>query len=332
MAESTLSLVRNDLRKAVGNMLGAGLDLTAWEPDFSTRVDMCIDIGCRSLYEPPILAGEAQAHVWSFMQPKLTSFDLNATYSTGTVTIVAGAVTGSGTTFPTWAADGELVISGVPYTVASRGSTTSLTLDDTGVTAAAGSTYTLQHVDYQLPDLFGGFRGELYLGGSSGTIGQTLQRCDIHEILDLRNQAVADFSAQPCKYAVFAADQTGTGGQRWQMSVWPTPDAEYTVSGIYSINPYQLTSTYIYPMGGLPLAECLRESCLAAAEVEFTGSPGVHSSLVLPRLAAAISRDRQMNNPGILGQNLDYSDRRRSWRQNGPRVQHLGLGAMSYTG
>lgn len=313
-------------------MLGAGIDLSSWEAEFSTRVDACIDIGCRNVYEPAILPGEPHAHIWSFMQPKLTSFDLNASYSTGTVTIVAGVVTGSGTTFPSWAADGELVISGVPYIVASRASETSITLDDTGVTASAGTTYSLQHVDYQLPDLFGGFRGDLYLGGSSDTIGQTLRRCDINEILDLRNQAVADFAAQPCKYAVFVADQTGTSGQRWQMAVWPTPDAEYTVSGIYSINPYQLTSTYTYPMGGLPLAECLREACLAAAELEFKGEAGIHTAMFGPRLATAISYDRQMSNAGILGQNLDYSTQRRRWRQMEPRVHHLGLGAMSYTG
>lgn len=293
---------------------------------------MCVDIGCRNVYEPAILPGEPHAHIWSFMQPKLTSFDINATYSTGTVTIVAGVVTGSGTTFPSWAADGELVISGVPYTVASRGGATSLTLDDTGVTAAAGTSYVLQQVDYQLPDLFGGFRGELYLGGSSGTLGQTLQRCEIHDILRLRNEAVADFTAQPCKYAIFPADQTGTGGQRWLMAIWPTADSVYTLSGIYTINPYQLTSTLTYPMGGLPLAECLREACLAAAELEFDGQPGIHTAMFAQRLATAISYDRQMSNPGIIGQNLDRSAERRRFMRMGPRVMHIGLGDMSYTG
>jgi len=313
-------------------MLGAGIDLSVWETDFSTRVDMCIDIGCRNVYEPAIQPGEAQAHIWSFMQPKLTSFDLNATYSTGTITVVSGVVTGSGTTFPTWSDDAEIVIDGVSYTVATYSSATSITLDDTGVNASAGTTYTLQQLDYQLPDLFGGFRGPLYLGGSSGTLGQELHRCPIDEILALRNEAVADFTAQPCKYAVFTADQTGTSGQRWLMAIWPTADAAYTVSGIYTINPYQLTSTYTYPMGGLPLAECLREACMAAAEIEFKGEAGIHTAVFEQRLRTAISYDRQMSNPGVIGQNLDLSAERRRWRMIGPRVQHIGLGAMSYTG
>ena len=93
MAESTLTLVRDDLLKAIGNMLGRGIDITNWDDaDFTTRVNSCVDIGCRWVYEPDLLPNEAQVHMWSFMQPKLTSFDLNAPYSTGTVTIVAGVV------------------------------------------------------------------------------------------------------------------------------------------------------------------------------------------------------------------------------------------------
>lgn len=335
MAESTLSLGRTELRKAISNMLGVGIDSTAWEADFSTRMDACIDIGCRNVYEPMIQPGEVHAHIWSFMQPTLTSFDINATYAVGTVTIVAGAVTGSGTTFPNWAASGELVIDGVPYSVATRSSATALTLDDTSVTAAAGTTYVLRQVDYVLPDLFGGFMGDLYLGGSSNVIGQTLTRKPYSgpgSILELRNNETADYSAQPVHYAVFPADQTGATGQRWNMAIWPVSDSAYTISGVFTINPYQLTSSLTYPMGGMPLAECVRESCLAAAEMEFKGEAGLHTAMFAQRLRTAISMDRQMSNPGILGYNGDMSAQRRRWRQIGPRVQHLGLGATSYTG
>jgi hypothetical protein len=313
--------------------MGQGLDVTSWtDADFSTRVNMVVDIGCRNVYEPMILPGEQHAHIWSFMQPKLTSFDINASYATETITVAAGVVTGAGTSFPNWAADGELTVGGVAYTVATRASSTGLTLDDTGVNVAAPSTYSLQQLDYVLPDLFGGFRGDLYLGGTSNTIGRVLRRCDISEILALRNQGTADFDGEPCQYAVFTADQTGASGQRWLMAIWPTSDAAYTVSGIYTINPYRLTSSLTYPMGGLPLAECLREACLSAAELEFRGEPGIHTAMFGQRLAAAISMDRQMSNPGILGQNLDYSAQRRRWNRMGPRVQHLGLGATAYTG
>lgn len=338
MSESTLSLERNDLLKAIGNMLGMGVGSTWTDADFTTRVNMCVDIGTRNVYEPAVQPGELHTHIWSFMQPKLTSFDINASYSTSTVTVESGSVTLSiaspnqSAAFPSWAAAGELSVDGVSYTVATRGGDTSLTLDDTGVTEAAGSSYVLQQLDYVLPDLFGGFRGDLYLGGNTDTIGRVLQRCDISEILELRNRGVSDFDAQPCRYAVFPDAQTGTGGQRWLMAIWPTSDAAYTISGIYTINPYKLTSSLTYPMGGLPLAECLREACLAAAEIEFRGEPGIHSGMFGQRLQMAISYDRQMSNPGVLGYNADYSDQRRRWLRIGPRVQHVGLGDTAYTG
>lgn len=330
MAESTLSLTRDDLRKAIGNMLGQGLDVTEWDSDFATRVDMCVDIGCRWVYEPEVLPNEAQVHMWSFMQPKLMAFALNQPYATGTITVVAGVATGSGTTFPSWAADGELVVNGISYSVASRDSATQLTLDDTSVAASAGSAYTLQQVDYTLPDLFGGFLGDLYLNQTSNSLGYVLERASTEELLSLQKSGIADFASQPCRFAIFPKDQTGASGQRWMITVWPLPDAVYTISGFYTFNPYRLTSALPYPMGGLPLAECLREAVMAAAEVEFHGEARIHNQLFRARLKAAISYDRQVSNPGVLGQNLDFSNERAQWSRIGPRVMHVGLGATTY--
>lgn len=333
MSESTLSINRDDLLKAVGNMLGLGIDVVSWDDaDFTTRVNMCVDIGCRWVYEPDLMPNEAQVHIWSFMQPRLTSFNLNQQYGTGTVTIVAGVVTGSGTVFPSWAADAELVVDGVSYSVASLIGDTLLNLDDTTVTAAAGTSYTLQQIDYVLPDLFGGFRGDLFLDQSSTSQGYVLQRTSKEELLALQKSGVADFASQPCRFSVFPQDQTGSSGQRWLMSVWPTADSAYTVSGYYTINPYRLTSSLPFPMGGLPLSECLREAVLGAAEIEFKGEAGIHTQMFQRKLQAAISYDRQMSNPGILGQNLDYSAARRNWLRQGPMVQHIGLGPTRYSG
>ena len=85
-------------------------------------------------------------------------------------------------------------------------------------------------------------------------------------------------------------------------------------------------------MGGLPLSECLREAVMGAAELEFKGEAGIHLQMFQRRLQAAISYDRQVSNPGILGQNLDYSAARRNWMRQGPRVIHYGIGPTAYTG
>lgn len=331
MAESTLTLKRDDLLKAVGNLLGKGFDHTNWDdPDFTARVNACIDIGCRWVYEPLILPDELQVHIWSFMKPKLMAFPLNAPYSTGTITVAAGVVTGSGTSFPSWATDAELVVDGVSYPVATRGGATSLTLEDTSVAAAAGSSFTLIQVDYVLPELFGGLQGDLFINQGSRTLGYVLQRKTKEELLMFQKSGVADYSAQPCNFAIFTRDQTGVSDQRSMLTVWPLPDGAYTLSGYYVINPYQLTSALPYPMGGLPLSECLRSACLAAAEMEFMGAAGIHMQMYQQRLRSAVSFDRQMSNPGIIGDNVDRSLDLEEFRRHGPRVLHVGLGPQTY--
>lgn len=333
MAESTLTLKRDDLRKAVGNMLGRGIDITAWDDaDFATRVDMCVDIGCRWVYEPEVLQGEMHVHIWSFMQPQLAAFQLTTPYSTGTITVAAGVVTGSGTNFPSWAANGEVVVNGQSYTVASRSSGTSITLDDTSLTIASASSFTLQQSSYVLPDLFGGFTGDLFLNQQANTLGYSLVRASKEEILGLQRSNVADFAAQPVKFSVYPADQTGVVDQKWLLSVWPLPDASYTLTGFYAVNPYRLTSSLPYPMGGLPLSECLREAVMAAAEIEFKGELGIHNQLFRQRLQAAVSFDRQMSNPGNLGQNLDRSYDRMMFERMGPRVIHANLNPTNFVG
>lgn len=64
-------------------------------------------------------------------------------YSTGTVTIAAGVATLAGGTWPSWAANGTLQLNSNFYTVNTRDSNTQITLDNTGVTAVAGTNYTL---------------------------------------------------------------------------------------------------------------------------------------------------------------------------------------------
>lgn len=333
MAESTLTLKRDDLLRAIGNMMGLGTDITNWgDADFTAKVNACVDIGCRWVYEPDVLPGDVNVHIWSFMQPKLVAFAVNPQYSAGTITVVSGVVTGSGTVFPSWAASGELVINDVSYTVDLRSSGTSLTLDDTSVNADAGTSYVLQQVDYLLPELFGGFRGDLFLDQSSVSQGYVLQRLAKEELLALQKSGVADFSAQPCQYAVFADNQTGETDQRWMISLWPIADAAYTISGFYTVNPYRLTSALPYPMGGLPLSECLREAVLAAAELEFKGEAGLHMQMYQRRLQAAVSYDRQMSNPGIIGR-LSGRELDRTREMNvGPFTRHVGLGPTLYSG
>lgn len=65
-------------------------------------------------------------------------------YTTGTIGIAAGVVTLSGGTWPNWAANGRLTVSGTTYTVNTRDSNTQLTLTNLSVTVTAGTSYSLE--------------------------------------------------------------------------------------------------------------------------------------------------------------------------------------------
>lgn len=299
MAESTLSISRVDLLRAVGRYLSVGRDSTTWDANTRSDINDVVDIGCRKFYHPPVLPGETNSHDWSFLRPVLQNFSVNAGYSTGTITISSGVVTLSGGTWPSWAADGLVLVNGYGMSVNTRDSNTQLTLDSLVENYSAGTKYALTNVDPTLPDLFGGFIGDLTFTHNARTYGRHLIRTTMDEILTLRQQPLV--SSFPQLYAVHPKPQTGETPQRWTMSIWPNVDRSYTITGKMSINPYQLTADKPYHMGGMPFGECLRESCLAAAETEIEGEVGIHSAAFMRELQSAVSYDRRVSNPGVLG-------------------------------
>lgn len=312
MAESTLSLDRTDYLGAIGRWAGKSRNPSEWnDAEFLDDANNVLDTGVRQFVQPPILPGETHAHQWSFMQP-LYSATLTAPYSTGTITVVDGVVTLASGTFPSWAASGDMVIEGISYSVNTRDSGTQVTLDDTTLDVAAGTDYVLQQWDYDLPDLFGGFRGPLTYGSTGSAVSGTIVRVEVQDILDARESAMIQVS-RPTMYAVQVKDQTGAAGTRMKLMLFPGPDAAYGLSSTYTINPWSLTSALPYAMGGMPHAETLRESILAAAEVEFRGERGIHYGLFMERLRTSVSFDRCQNGPIILGHNGDGHDSSLGW-------------------
>ncbi len=299
MSESTLSLNRNDLLRHVGRYLSGIRDATTLEAEQRVDLDDVVNIGCRMAYFPPILPGEPHSHSWSFLRPVLQNFTVHAPYATGTITVASGVATLAGGTWPTWAAEGSIEVDQVGFTVATRTSNSQVILDDLSINYAAGTEYGLAHIDIQLPDLFGGFSSDLVLTNNNRVYGVPLQRTSMENILAYRQLSVT--TSFPSAYAVQSLFTTGATPQRWAMSIWPSPDSAYTITGRFDINPDALTTALPYPRGGLPFAECLREACLAAAESEIEGEAGIHTQKFETALRSAISHDRRMSNAGILG-------------------------------
>ena len=72
MAESTLSITRTDIRRAIGRYLPIARTPASWlGTDTDTDVNDIIKSGERNFYRPPILPGERMSHTWSFLEPVL---------------------------------------------------------------------------------------------------------------------------------------------------------------------------------------------------------------------------------------------------------------------
>jgi hypothetical protein len=83
MAESTLSLTRNNLREEVGLKLGYGLNTSGWTPEQISRMDIAIRDGLGRFYFP--ITGDAkELYEWSFLKITTTlslTSGAGATYS-----------------------------------------------------------------------------------------------------------------------------------------------------------------------------------------------------------------------------------------------------------
>lgn len=155
-----------------------------------------------------------------------------------------------------------------------------------------------------LPDDFGGFQGSLYFSADD-LAWDVLRITGIGQILNERQRDSNTTTGCPKMVAVQPLASDGTGGQRFGLEVWPTPDANYTIKGTYISNPYQLTATALYPLGGQPHSETLRVSCLAVAERDVNGEVGAYSQEFKERMVSSVNYDRRTTGPKFFGMNSD---------------------------
>lgn len=127
MAEPTLSLTLDELRREVARFLSFGRDYTNLNITQQEDVDSIIRRGLRQFYQPPPVAG-FPAHQWSFLRPTV-SLTTVANQETYPLPDDFGAMMGSKITFATiMYVDGPLIVSDYQYR-AFKGASTS----DTGL-------------------------------------------------------------------------------------------------------------------------------------------------------------------------------------------------------
>lgn len=263
MAESTLSVNREQLRESVGFFLNFGTDYTAYSPERLAIVDACIDSGMRTFYDPPPLPGEKTSHVWSFKTP-------------------IGSIS---------TADGQ--------------------------------------ADYDLPDDFAGLVDGVFLSADDESWSQ-IRVTNPSRILSMRQGNSGSTSGPPQQVAVTIIATEGVTPTRYSLMVWPTPDQSYVLKFPYSSNPFQLSATQVYPLGGQPHAETLREACLAAAERDVNDELGVHTATFQSRLAASVNLDRNLHGTKHYGYNGDRGARRNRFMN--VHFRHPSTQLVTYNG
>jgi hypothetical protein len=247
------------------------------------------------------------AHDWSFLYP-LARLTTSAPYSTGTITVSSGVVTlAGGGTFPSWAADGELIpSSGATYTVNTRDSDTQVTLDDTTVTVAAGASYTLTRPTYTLPDDYGGMHEKvLWFRPGSAELYPPVVLISQYDISVRRQQD--DVTQRPEFAAERVKPNVAATGTRYELTFWPIPDAAYTMFYRYVVNPDYLSNDAHYPYGGFQHAETLLGACLTESEA-YLESGNVQLQRYEKLLARSIKLDARAHSAERLGVDFDRSD------------------------
>ena len=343
MAESTLSVSLGDLRGEVQRYMGFGRGTTfAGLTDGQTGdVMSAINRGLRQFYAPPPLPGESSSHEWSFLRGSGT-IATEAPYTTGTISTSGTPVTGQDTsstdttepTFTSGMVGRPIRANNEIREIASFTNSDVIVLDrafSSNITTTGsppvGANYEIYALVYDLPDDFGGFRGSISFYDGDGYVPRRITNESNMRVLRSQNdirKGVPEYAALINK--TVASDTTT--GQRFQMMVWPIPDAVYSIRYNYSV----LTDTMLVvgsgdlaeadgnpapvdgniPVGGALHGETILASCLTVAEqlVDEFNNPGKMQARYMERLAASINLDRRSNLPDYFGYNGDNSDSR----------------------
>jgi hypothetical protein len=165
---------------------------------------------------------------------------------------------------------------------------------------------TANDYDIALPDDFGGIDGPLTYA--------TADACNIEIpiVPEVRLRMLRQNNTTT-GYPSYAATRmintfTGASGLRWELLLFPTPNAAYTLSFRYKVLPGELSDALPYPYGGAAHSETILEACLSVAEQRMDDEAGLHTQLFAERLAASIAQDQRNLMPEFFGYNRDGSD------------------------
>ncbi len=301
---TSLQLTYSEILSHMALMAPFNRDSTQWGgTTIAADLTLMLRAGLRKAFFPPSMSPGETPWQWSFLRPQYT-LTTNASYSTGTITVVNGVVTGSGTSFPTWATSAWIAYGGKYYEVSVRTSSTSLTLTNvnTDNDAAAGTTYELLQYKFTLPTDFESLEGPVYYSPDESIANIPLTRRSDNYLRMLYQDSNTDtFAQEPMFYALVPSSITTTAAQTWDMLTWPAVQDAFHLKFRYNVQMWELDGTQTTPPGGSQHSEMILESCLSEVELKYNDAPGPHTEKWLGLLASSIKLDRQIAEADTVG-------------------------------
>lgn len=280
-----------------GLSLAAGLARDQdWDSNTFQDFRNIIRSGLRKFFMPQ--TGDV-VHQWRFLERHL-AFAASDAVSTGTVAVSGGVVTLTGDVWPSWADDGVIDVGGQRLFVDNVTATTTLTITNTAIEVAAGTTFTMYRWRYGLPTDFGEMIGGLNYGVSTDR-GRPLSSTSEEEIILRYTLGGLNSSTGPRRYSVQTGIDASTATEisPWYASFWQPLESGSFVSGIYRSIPLdKLDASDLTADGSIVQipaqhAETLLEAILSVAEEHYDGVPGAHAQRYAERLATSIALDRR---------------------------------------
>lgn len=293
----------------VGMKLDMGANPALWTYSELEAVRTAIQRGVIEVLKPAATNNPRhKGHRWSWLST-LTTMTTSApqTSTTAVVTVTAGvAVLGTGT-WPTWAADGTLILSGVLYEVASYDSTTQITLTDTSLTTTS-TGYTISRYRYALGTTFSALSHD-QLTFQPGTGYPDIRAVDPDAIRN-EYQMNGNVSSYPWLASIRTRTPATTGTTR-EMIFFPLPNAAYQITYKTKRSPLEYADGDYMP-GGTDHANLFVTAALAQMDAQWMPQ-------FMAELGSSIELDQLDHQTHNLGTNEDHSDdiatMRRHWRR-----------------
>lgn len=245
---------------------------------------------------------------WWFLTPQ-TTIVAWAT-ATGTMTVTGGTTVTDSTNKPF--RPGMLghtivptspAVAGTTYTITAYTSTSVVTVG-AAATADTGKAFTITADGrVSLPDDFGYPEGN---PAHAPSVGYGALKHVTPDQIRVQ-QSLGSVSGAPTAWSVMPR-AAATTGQRWELVLWPVPDADYTLYYSYKVNAAAMTADAEYPPGGPDIGDAILQFAKAEHERLQSGRYGVENDMALKEALPAALRLDALMRPGTVGPMTDGSD------------------------